>query len=128
MRKKLPQVHIRTGAAAAAGNRSRTRKSEIDRIMSSLATGDLASITPHGILFQGLIYTCDRAFTEDWFIIARMFGSWRVECGHDPALVDFIQLFPKDKNPIEARLSISDTIYAGCSWAELRRQREARRN
>jgi dienelactone hydrolase len=77
----------------------------------------VASITPHGIVFQGLIYTCDRARSENWFHIARVIGPWRVACSSDAALVDSILLFPEEELPLEAQLAQQDSVHAGRSAA-----------
>jgi len=87
-----------------------------------------AAISALGILFGGLLYTCDCAVKEDWFWIARLIGSWRVECGYDPALVDEIILFPGEAKPIRARLERNDVWLTGCSWPEAAERIAARAN
>jgi hypothetical protein len=87
-----------------------------------------ATITAHGISFGGLRYVCDRALSEEWFSVARLFGSWRVECSYDPALVNEILLFPAEAEPLLAQLAIDDVGLAGCSWPEAEKRITARRN
>jgi hypothetical protein len=43
-----------------------------------------ASITPKGIRFDGLHYTCELARTEQWFIRAGENGARKIRIAHDP--------------------------------------------
>jgi hypothetical protein len=88
----------------------------------------IAKITPDGILFRGIHYTCQQAEVEDWFHIARVIGEWRVKCRYQPACIDQIMLFPDEQVPVLVKLTQPDILLAGCSWARAKRLNAARWN
>jgi hypothetical protein len=51
-----------------------------------------ASITPKGIRFLGMLYSCDTAIKESWFIKSRESGLWKVDVSYDPRNVNQIYL------------------------------------
>jgi len=61
-----------------------------------------ASITKRGILFEGLLYTCDLAIEENWFVNARAQGRQKINIAYDPRLTDMIYLRLDDGRRIEA--------------------------
>lgn len=63
-----------------------------DVVRLNLLPKGQASITKRGILFDGLLYTCDLAIQENWFVNARERGRQRIVVAYDPRLTDVIYL------------------------------------
>jgi putative transposase len=79
-----------------------------------------ASITPQGIRFQGLHYTCDLAIQQQWFTRYKGRKSQHVKLGVEPRLVDNIYLRLKRGNsPTMCHLTPADSIYNGRNWYEV---------
>lgn len=53
---------------------------------------DKATVTAKGIKFKSLLYSCEQAIKENWFIKARNNGSWKVEVSYDPRNMNNIYL------------------------------------
>jgi hypothetical protein len=51
-----------------------------------------ASVTHRGIRFQGLLYSCDLALREQWFVRAKERGSWKIDIAYDPRRLTNIYL------------------------------------
>lgn len=61
-------------------------------IRLNLLPSELASVTRNGIYFKKLHYTCELAFKEQWFVLARNSGGWKIPVAYDPRRVDNIYL------------------------------------
>lgn len=76
------------GMAHRSGHQ-RVKSSEV--IQLNLLPGDTASVTPYGICFQDVYYTCERAIKEQWYVKARK-KRWTVPIAYDPRQLDTIYL------------------------------------
>lgn len=54
------------------------RTEDPDLVRTHLLPTTNATVTPSGIICNGMPYTCDRAISEGWFERARRFKSWSV--------------------------------------------------
>ena len=63
-----------------------------DLIRANLLPQGTARVTGHGIQFKGMSYTCSTAEAEDWFVKARVRGSWELPIVFDPRLPETIYL------------------------------------
>jgi putative transposase len=68
----------------------RTLPAELIRL--NLLPQGQASITKRGILFEGLLYSCELAIQENWFVNARVHGRQKILVAYDPRLTDVIYL------------------------------------
>ncbi|MCU6709740.1 hypothetical protein M6D81_13640 [Paenibacillus sp. J5C_2022] len=59
----------------------------------------MATITPKGIRFRNLYYSCPRAISERWFEIAKISGGWNIKILYNP--VNFKLIFLETKNEDE---------------------------
>ena len=59
------------------------RQKSQDAIRLALLPMDIATITPRGIRFKGVFYSCERAIKEQWFVRARHSGSSKVDASFD---------------------------------------------
>jgi hypothetical protein len=71
-----------------------------DSIILSLFPLDQATVTRHGINYKNLLYTCDKAEKENWYLTILKKGSCKVEISYDPRNMDTIYLHKKSKNGI----------------------------
>lgn len=67
-----------------------------DRVRFSLLPVGAASITMHGIYFDGCFYSCAEAVEQRWFDKARQNGRQRVSISYDPRCLDDIYLHAPD--------------------------------
>lgn len=63
-----------------------------ETIRLNLLPSELASVTRDGIRFKKLLYTCELALSEQWFVQARNSGGWKITVSYDPRRVDNIYL------------------------------------
>lgn len=96
------------------------------RIMSreyvryALLPASTGSITPNGILFNGLLYGCQKAYEEHWFDSARTTGRKEVTVSYDPRNTSNIYIRPsKDEDPVECTLLEGNKLDIPLSSAEL---------
>lgn len=76
------------------------RKESQDIIRLNLMPFDTATVTEHGILFGPMLYSCDTALKEQWFLHARGNG-WKVPMSYDPRITNHIYLRKKDGKGFE---------------------------
>lgn len=78
-----------------------------------------ASVTPKGIYFQSLYYTCAKATVEQWFVKARVSGRWKIQIAFDPRNLDNIYLYDDaDKELTTLHLIDSTETFKGRDWYE----------
>ncbi len=63
------------------------RTMSLDAIRSNIYPRSQATVTPKGIHFGNLYYTCPRAVKERWFSKARIQGNWKMDVTYDPQSV-----------------------------------------
>lgn len=95
----------------------RTMDSEIVRL--NLLPTASASVTHSGIRFQNLLYTSDLALREQWFVKARIQGTWRIPLAYDPRFLDTIYLRLDDSKRLEpCQLIEAHKTFLGRDWHE----------
>ncbi|MBD2566593.1 Mu transposase C-terminal domain-containing protein [Anabaena lutea] len=79
-----------------------------------------ASVTPQGIYYQGLNYTCELAIREQWFVKARVNGRWKIPIAYDPRRLDIIYLRRDDTRILEpCQLSETQKTFRERDWFEV---------
>jgi putative transposase len=97
----------------------RAASSEVARL--ALLPGEKASVTSTGIKFRNVFYTCEKAIEDEWFVIARQRGSYKVDIGYDPRDASLIYLrLPQAKAPIPCRLADRNSAFARLTWDEVK--------
>ncbi|WP_337017075.1 Mu transposase C-terminal domain-containing protein [Oceanobacillus massiliensis] len=79
----------------------RLREISKQQLMLTLLPTAKATINGHGIKWKGMYYSSARALKEQWFVKARMSGSYKVSITYDPRDVSFIYLHDKDTHTFE---------------------------
>lgn len=79
----------------------RLRKVNPDTVKFYLMPRDKATVTAKGIKFKGMLYSCETAIKESWFILARKDGTWKVEISFDPRNINNIYLHTKNESLFE---------------------------
>ena len=98
--------------------RPRTRDAELIRV--SLLPSDTATITESGIRFRGLLYLCEQAQREDWFLKARLKGRQEIRVAYDPRITNFIFLRPEgERQSIRCELKDPNSPFRNCDWSEV---------
>ena len=89
-------------------------------IQLNLLPDDTASVTPYGICFQGVYYTCERAVKEQWYVKARK-KRWTVPVVYDPRQLDIIYLpLDRQSEPETCELTERERAnYQGRDWFEI---------
>ena len=99
-----------------------------DIVRLSLMPRDQAAVTPKGIRFKGMYYSCERALLEQWFEKARVYGQWTVPVSFDPRSTDVIYLCPRDGREIEpCQLLKTQELYKGRRLEEVLELQELER-
>ncbi|MFG3613496.1 Mu transposase C-terminal domain-containing protein [Rummeliibacillus stabekisii] len=79
----------------------RLRKVNPDIVKFYLMPRDKATVTAKGIKFKGMLYSCETAIKESWFVLARKDGTWKVEISFDPRHINNIYLHTKNDSLFE---------------------------
>lgn len=96
------------------------RAMPLEAIRRVLLPAGEASVTPRGIRFQGLTYFSEMAVQEQWFVRARLKGSWKVPISYDPRNLDTVYLnFPSEPNVEPCLLMETEHMFAGRDWHEV---------
>lgn len=99
-----------------------------DIVRLSLMPRDQAAVTPKGIRFKGMYYSCERALSEQWFEKARVYGQWTIPVSFDPRSTDVIYLCPRDGRVIEpCQLLKTQELYKGRRLEEVLELQELER-
>ncbi|MFT9820812.1 Mu transposase C-terminal domain-containing protein [Lysinibacillus sp. NPDC056185] len=77
------------------------RKTDSNTVRFYLMPKDKATVTSKGIKFKGMLYSCEMAIKESWFVNARMNKSWKVDISYDPRNMDNIYLHTKAESLFE---------------------------
>lgn len=95
------------------------RRVERDTLRLNLLPTKEATVTYRGIRFEGLLYSCDLALREQWFVKAREKGSWRINIACDPRKLDEIYLRLEDVHHLEpCQLIDAEKTFRGRDWYE----------
>ncbi|WP_084545329.1 Mu transposase C-terminal domain-containing protein [Derxia gummosa] len=96
-----------------------TRFSE-ERVRIALLPRGEATVTEHGIEFQGCIYTCQEAIARGWFVDGRK-RRFKVMVTYESRLVDIVYIHAPDKAALYVGiLSPRAEKYRGLSFAEVK--------
>lgn len=71
------------------------RKVEPDIVKFYLMPRGKATVTPKGIKFKDMLYSCELAVKESWYVNARVHKSWKVDISYDTRNMDNIYLHTK---------------------------------
>ena len=77
------------------------RKEDPKKIIFYLMPQDKATVTSRGIRFKGMLYTCDMAIKESWFVKARSKRSWKVNISYDTRNINNIYIHTHDEKIFE---------------------------
>lgn len=92
----VPAIPIELWDWGIAQRSGQLRAYPEDRVRFSLLPVDSASVTEHGIRYDGGYYSCSEAVEQRWFDRARQRGRWRVAISYDPRCMDDIYLHVSD--------------------------------
>ncbi len=98
-----------------------------ETILSALLPRDKASVTPCGIRFKGIYYTCPEAEKNMWYTKARIDKCWKIEAAYDPTSVRHIYIFGEDGRVITCDVLSKDLGYGNLTKEELDRYNEINR-
>jgi hypothetical protein len=88
-------------------------------IRYNLLPRDELTVTPRGLRFKDVFYSCDRAVREGWFLKAKVRGTWKEPIVYDPRDTDILYL-DRDGKLEECRmLERSQTTFQGRTWQEV---------
>lgn len=76
----------------------------------SLKIYDFASVTPLGIQYQHLYYTCSKAIRERWFEIAQRDGGWNIRIQYTPTDLSLIYLGTDSEELEECRIVVRESL------------------
>jgi len=79
-----------------------------------------ATVTQHGIDFEGCMYGCGDNTVRQWMITAGMNGTFKVKCSYDPRLADSIIIYSSSGESFTCSLTGDSKGYAGYSFAEVK--------
>lgn len=80
-------------------------------ISNALQMYDFASVTPLGILYQNVYYTCSRAIRERWFEIALDNGGWDIRIMYLPADMKLIYVITEFEEVEECRVVVRELFF-----------------
>lgn len=104
------------------------RKVPDDRLRLNLLPEVEATVTPKGLLCDGLYYSCDMSRREEWFERVREKSSRRVKLARDPRNLSKAYLRLDGGRRMEVcELVEADHTFCGRDWYELTEEREVRK-
>ncbi len=74
------------------------RERDENRLKLDLLVAGFATVTPAGIIHNGVPYTNDRVKKEEWTVKARNSGNYEVEIRHDPRRAKSIYVVHRSRN------------------------------
>lgn len=90
-----------------------------DIVRLNLMPSDTATVTHNGILFKKMLYSCEKALNEQWFLHARR-KSWRVHVSYDPRMTDYLYIRAENGKGFEvATLLDSQVRYKNKRFEEI---------
>jgi hypothetical protein len=99
-----------------------------DLIRLNLLPEEEAAVTEKGILFRQRQYDCQRAHDEQWYVLARSRGRWKIKVAYEPRRLDVIYLRLKDGPILEpCFLHANERAIKGLDWYEVLDREELER-
>lgn len=89
---EVPPIPIEIFKWSLKQGTGRLRSLTSDSIRSIVYPQDKALVTPKGIKFKNLYYSCEIAVKEHWFSTARINGNWEVTISFNEQNMDYIYL------------------------------------
>lgn len=110
------------------------------QIMLSLMPRGAATVTADGIKFnRELVYSCEKAVKEKWYLKANVYGSWKVNISYDPRNmnniyiweigsndVDTCNLLPRQKNYLNKDINDIEYLFEYQEYEQLKKERDTR--
>jgi len=97
-------------------NRSgRMLRPPLEQSRLHLLPGGEATVTPDGVRFNKLFFTCDRAVTSGWYEKARRFGNYKILVAFDPRRAESIFLRGPKTTTLEP-LFLTQGFYDFRTW------------
>lgn len=87
----VPSIPIHLWKYGIQYKSGKLRRVSQDVLRFNLLPADKATVTPKGIKFNGMLYSCETALKEKWFVRARK-GTFKVDISYDPRCVNQIYL------------------------------------
>lgn len=98
-----------------------------DTILKVLLPRNKATVTPCGIRFNNIYYTCPEAEKELWYEKARADKSWKIEVAYDPTSARHIYIFAEDDRIITCNVLEKDLEFGELTEEELTKYNEINR-
>lgn len=96
-----------------------------DLIKLNVMPVDNARVTKEGIKFKNILYTCNIAKSEGWFIKARNSGTWKIQVAYDPRNMNYIYIKnEKERNFETCIIKNSHKKYYNKSLVEIQEIKE----
>ncbi|MFZ5643058.1 MAG: Mu transposase C-terminal domain-containing protein [Bacillota bacterium] len=116
----IPQVPIELWKWGISNRSGKLRSYPEDIVKLNLMPVDKVTVTPKGIKFKKMYYSCQRAVKEFWFDRARTEGTWKAYISYDPRNIDFVYIRDENGRGYEkCYLLESQERYRGKSYDEI---------
>lgn len=86
----VPPIPLRLWEFGMKHHMGQLRKVAPDVLRFNLMPRAEATITYKGIRLHGMYYSSERAINENWFVHARLKGTWKVDVSFDPRNVNLL--------------------------------------
>ncbi len=97
----------------------RLREADRDVIRLNLLRRGTASVTPMGIRFNQIYYTCETAVREQWFTREKGRKTRHVEIVHGPRVEDVHLRLKRGRAFEQCMLTPADQRFSGCDWYDV---------
>ncbi|MGG3772973.1 Mu transposase C-terminal domain-containing protein [Heyndrickxia faecalis] len=124
---KVPPIPIEIFKWGLQKGIGRLRTMSLDAIRSNIYPKSQATITPKGIHFGGLYYSCSKAVKERWFSKARIQGNWKMDVSYDPQSIATIYIRIDRQNYEVCSLIDQYEMYRNAKAEELVSLKESKR-
>ncbi|MCG5252493.1 MULTISPECIES: transposase family protein [Brevibacillus] len=88
----VPSIPIHLWNYGIQYKSGKLRRVSQDVLRFNLLPSDKATVSQKGIKWKGILYGCETALEEKWFVRARTKGSFKVDVSYDPRCVNQIYL------------------------------------
>ncbi|AIF42186.1 Mu transposase C-terminal domain-containing protein [Virgibacillus sp. SK37] len=124
---KVPPIPIEIFKWGLRKGTGMLRTMSLDAIRSNVYPKSQANVTPKGIHFGGLYYTCSKAVNERWFSKARIQGNWKLDVSYDPQSVANIYIRIDRQNYEVCSLIEQYEMYRNAKMEEVISLKESRK-
>lgn len=88
----IPAIPIHLWNYGIKNKSGKLRRVSQDVLRFNFLPSDKATVSPKGIKWNGMLYSCETALKERWFVHARTKGTFKVDVQYDPRCVNQIYL------------------------------------